>query len=89
MTGLLDGSGPREGDDFFIFTHADRVAAREGDWKLILAGKDAEKQPAELYDLKADIRESRNLAAERPDVVKRLTSRVIDAKQRTVSASGN
>jgi arylsulfatase A-like enzyme len=40
-------------------------AVRHGDWKLV-GGK-------ELYNLKDDIGETRDLSAERPEVVKQLT----------------
>lgn len=44
-------------------------AIREGRYKLLTH----EKQPVrELYDLEADLAESKNLAAEKPDLVKRL-----------------
>lgn len=46
----------------------------EGRWKLILP-KSAAKQP-ELYDVLADPREERDLAAERPDLVRRLSQRI-------------
>jgi arylsulfatase A-like enzyme len=46
-------------------------AVREGRYKLLSSAK-AEKP--QLYDLDADIGEARDLAAEKPDVVKRLTA---------------
>jgi arylsulfatase A-like enzyme len=48
-------------------------AVREGDWKLI---EFYETGRRELFDLKADPRESRNLAGEKPEVVKRLTDKL-------------
>ncbi len=45
----------------------------EGDWKLILP-KDGENP--ELYDLKTDPHERKNLAGGNPDVVKRLAERI-------------
>ncbi len=43
-------------------------AVREGKWKLVrIAGT-----PDELYDLEADVAESRNLAAAQPEVLRRL-----------------
>jgi arylsulfatase A-like enzyme len=41
-------------------------AARWGDWKAVRNGPE---QPVEIYDLKADVGEQRNLAATRPDLV--------------------
>jgi arylsulfatase A-like enzyme len=47
-------------------------AMREGDWKLVrLKGK-----PDELYDLAADIGETRNLAAVKPEVTRRLAAKL-------------
>ncbi len=58
-------------------------AIRDGKWKLVLgngsggreapAGKPFQK-PYQLYDLSVDIGETRDLASEHPDVVKRLTA---------------
>ncbi|TPW00574.1 MAG: arylsulfatase A family protein [bacterium] len=48
------------------------LAIRQGKWKLVfLFEKD--KQALELYDLSADLGETKNLAAAQPDVVQRLT----------------
>jgi arylsulfatase A-like enzyme len=44
-------------------------AARIGDWKAVRLGT---KKPIELYDLKSDPGESRNVAAENPTVVKKF-----------------
>jgi arylsulfatase A len=44
-------------------------ALRAGDWKVVRNGPG---QPLELYDLKADPGESKDLASEKPDVVARL-----------------
>ena len=46
------------------------VAVRDGDWKLLV---NADGSRAELYDLAADPKEAKNLAASKPDVAKRLT----------------
>ena len=43
------------------------VAVREGKWKLVMTGK-----KVELYDLPADLGESRNLAKDHPEVVEEL-----------------
>ena len=44
-------------------------AARMGDWKAVRFGT---KQPVELYDLKSDLGEKTNVAANHPDVVKKF-----------------
>jgi arylsulfatase A-like enzyme len=46
------------------------VAVRDGDWKLLV---NADGTGAELYDLAADPKEAKNLAADKPEVAKRLT----------------
>ncbi len=45
----------------------------EGEWKLIVA-KDGKQ--SELYNLQADPHESKNLAADHPDLVERLATRI-------------
>jgi arylsulfatase A-like enzyme len=50
------------------------VAVREGDWKLLV---NADGSGAELYNLAPDAKETRNLAAEKPDVVQRLKETVL------------
>jgi arylsulfatase A-like enzyme len=44
-------------------------AVRQGDWKLV---RQAPRQQLELFDLKADLTESHNVAAQRPDVVAKM-----------------
>ena len=46
----------------------DDYAVRQGNWKLVNIG-----QHTELFDLADDIAETRNLAAERPEVLEKLT----------------
>lgn len=45
------------------------VAARMGDWKAVRLGT---KLPIELYDMKTDAEEKRDVAAQHPEVVKRF-----------------
>lgn len=47
-----------------------RWAVREGDWKLVRL----KNQPDELYNLAKDIGEAKNLAAEQPEVARRLAA---------------
>lgn len=44
-------------------------AVRSGDWKLVIPAKD---QPPQLYNLRADIRETRDLAQKEPEQLRRL-----------------
>ncbi|HEY2158328.1 MAG TPA: sulfatase-like hydrolase/transferase [Isosphaeraceae bacterium] len=50
------------------------VAVRDGSWKLLI---NADGTGAELYDLAADPKESRDLAASRPEVAKPLVERAL------------
>lgn len=50
------------------------LAVRDGDWKLLV---NADGTGVELYDLASDIKEARNRAADKPDVVKRLSTSVL------------
>ncbi len=67
------------------------TAIRRGNWKLIYNYPTGEK---ELYDIPADMGEEHNLAAERPDVVKRLSSelgeylRSVGAKRPALKRTG-
>ena len=66
-------------------------AIREGDWKLIYSYKTGQK---ELYNLRHDIGEAHNLAAEQPQLVRRLSRhlgkllRAMGAQRPTVKATG-
>jgi arylsulfatase A-like enzyme len=66
---MLKG-GPGNANRTLCWEHEGNRAIRKGNWKLVALGPG---EPWELYDLKADRIESRNLAEERPDTVKELT----------------
>ena len=55
--------------DALYWEHEGNRAVREGDWKLVAKGPGG---PWELYDLAADRIESKDLAAQRPEVADRL-----------------
>lgn len=55
-------------------------AVRRGSMKLVRLGK---SEP-ELYDLGADVSESKNLAAEKPEVVKELTAAIAEWEKGTI-----
>jgi arylsulfatase A-like enzyme len=55
--------------EYLWWLHEGNRAIRIGDWKLVAAKDD----PWELYDLKNDRAEQRNLASENPDKVKELS----------------
>jgi len=52
--------------EFIYFHHMENRAIRVGDWKLVVKGNNG---PWELYDLKTDRCESKNLADKHPDKV--------------------
>jgi len=54
--------------------------ARRGNWKLFRAGANA----PELYDLAADIGETKNLAAEKPEVVAELVAAISEWEKGTI-----
>ena len=73
--GEKDARSPRE--HFFFFKQAELQGVRSGKWKLrhaFDAGKNSDPNRLELYDLSIDHAESRDLAAEHPEVVKRLVA---------------
>jgi len=59
-------------DSLFHFSGGRVGAIRRGPWKLILPSGKAHPEP-ELYNLKADIGESSNVADHHPELVKELT----------------
>jgi arylsulfatase A-like enzyme len=56
----------------FYYRNEELQAVREGQWKLHLALP--KRSNVELYDLEADMGESKNVAAGHPDIVKRLSA---------------
>ncbi|MHC4996032.1 MAG: sulfatase family protein [Planctomycetota bacterium] len=65
-----DAPSPHEREGYYYYKNSKLEAVRLGDWKLHL--KNPKK--LELYNLKTDIAESNNLAAGKPNVVKRITA---------------
>jgi arylsulfatase A-like enzyme len=57
--------------DSLWWLHEGNRALRAGDWKIVAAGKDS---PWELYDLKADRSETRDLAKDKPEMVNELAA---------------
>ena len=58
--------------DALFWEHEGNAAVRVGDWKLVRLGRTG---PWELYDLKADRTEQRDLAAAQPERVKALAAK--------------
>jgi arylsulfatase A-like enzyme len=57
--------------EFLYFHHIGNRALRVGDWKLVAKGKDG---PWELYNLKTDRCEQKNLAQQDPDRVREMAA---------------
>ena len=91
LRGEPGAKSPHEAFYFYCYVHLQAV--RSGQWKLVLPRParprwcswsarmvDAVEQ-VELYDLNADIGETRNVAARHPDVVARLMKLVAKARE--------
>jgi len=73
---------------FFYYNNTGLQAVRSGKWKLILyappgngEGAARPQQPPELYDLEADIGESKNLAPDHPDIVEKLKALMVECHE--------
>ena len=66
---------PPDRDRFYGVADLPDLAVRDGRWKLLC---EFDGSQTELYDLAADPGETTNLAADNPDVVKRLRSRLLE-----------
>jgi arylsulfatase A len=78
LAGDAGAASPHQ--DFYYFRGLNLQAVRSGDWKLHLKG-------GELYNLKSDIGESNDVAADHPEVVKHLRE-VADRMQDDLGLSG-
>lgn len=65
---------PPDRDSFGGVADLPDLAVREGSWKLLC---EEDGSTSELYDLDADPAEAKNLAAQHPDVAKRLVAAVL------------
>ncbi|MBM3496436.1 MAG: sulfatase [Armatimonadetes bacterium] len=72
---VLTGRTTKQSRDILYYRGEALEAVRSGRWKLHLPRREQNAdRPAELYDLQADIGETRNLAASEPAVVRRLSA---------------
>ena len=74
---LLQGKEPAQPVFPYVVHQAasGRLAIRQGKWKLVAGmsdGTNAGSTGEELYDLSADVGETKNIAAEHPDQIKTL-----------------
>lgn len=73
LSGLLSGKASAgDYDAYYFYQTYSLKAVRVGHWKLHVSG--------ELFDLKADVAESRDVAAGHPDVVARLQAKLAEAR---------
>jgi arylsulfatase A-like enzyme len=78
---LLSGQAGAKGRETFFYYRTDSLqAVRSGKWKLVLIEQEGKKvdklQAPKLYDLEADIGETADLAAQNPDVVRKLMGHI-------------
>ena len=82
MSGTESAVSPHEA---FYYYHVKQLqAVRSGKWKLHLprvAKGGGQKRPAMLFDLKADLGETTNVAEDHPDVVRRLLALAEQARE--------
>jgi arylsulfatase A-like enzyme len=64
----LDGKNASAPHEMLFWRFGDQLAARKGDWKMVRY----DKSGIHLYNLRDDIGESKNLAAERPEILRDL-----------------
>jgi arylsulfatase len=69
---LLGKSPASARDHFFYHMGKEAKAVRWNDWKLWFNSGESSFTATELYNLKDDIGETRNVAADHPEIVKRL-----------------
>ncbi len=68
----------QEKREFFYWeSNADRRAVRMGDWKAVMTGKN---KPLELYNLKSDAGETRNVADENPKIVETIEAYMTETR---------
>ncbi|MBC7966140.1 MAG: arylsulfatase [Fuerstia sp.] len=93
---LIKGESPSARDTLVHNTNANGYALRHGDWVLIAAktgavskvpewfdqanGYTRHTQPGELYNLRDDLAQKRNLYAEQPDKVRELSTLLVQVR---------
>lgn len=75
LAATLDGSEPESDHEFLYWEFIEkggRKAVTTAKWKAVQLDTLRERKPTELYDLENDPSETKNVAAEHPDIVKKL-----------------
>ncbi|MHC4993869.1 MAG: sulfatase family protein [Planctomycetota bacterium] len=70
ITGQPGATSPHE--YFYFYSGRNLRAIRHGDWKVVLEVKGRNPKPVQLFNLKDDRVEQKNLASQRPDLVERI-----------------
>jgi hypothetical protein len=79
----LLGTGTQEEHEYLYWefpSYGGQQAVRLGDWKGVRQGMFKGRLKTELYDLASDVGETRNVAAEHPEVVARIERIMEDAR---------
>lgn len=69
---LLTGQSVEVPHEFLYWRYGDQWAIRHEKWKLVVAGKANELGPPRLYDLQADVEETKDVSGQHPEVVNQL-----------------
>ncbi|MDP6361145.1 MAG: arylsulfatase [Planctomycetota bacterium] len=80
MLPALLGKETQKKHQFLYWERAGSTAVRQGKWKAVHAGKGA-KRKLELYDLEADIGETKDLAADFPEIARRMLQIMEDSHE--------
>lgn len=68
---VLMGKNKKAPHESFFFQYEMHAALRDGDWKIVRTDPG---QPWQLYNLKEDISENKNIAAENPRIVEEMSA---------------
>jgi arylsulfatase A len=79
MFGTKGAKSPHEA--IYFYQGYNLVAVRAGKWKLVLGAPKAPKKGVQLFDLDADVGETKDLADKHPDVVKKLQALLEKARE--------
>ena len=86
ISALLTGTSKSVRNEFLYYSKGGLIEGiREGDWKLLVkksegkkASKAADQTEVMLFNLANDLGEQNNLASEKPELVERLTKRMVE-----------
>jgi len=77
----LTGRGRQREHEYLYWELGNQQAVRMGRWKAVRRIGRRGLEPVELYDLAEDVAESKDLAASRPDVVRRMEKILREARK--------